>query len=244
MKKKRKIKIRLMITLGLILVLICGLWFFVEYYTVKNVEVNGNLHYTDAEIENMVTEGMLGHNTVFLSLKYKNREVKDIPFVDVMDVTVLDHGSVRVNVYEKALAGYVKCLDTYLYFDKDGYVVEISTVKTEGIPLVTGLDFDYCVIGEPLPVKDPQIFSTILDLTKLMDKYETCADRIYFTSDSDVILYYDELKINLGKDFKYIEEKFMLLPEFVVELSGKKGTLHMENYSETNTDFTFKPDAK
>lgn len=164
--------------------------------------------------------------------------------MDIMDVSVLDHESVKVNVYEKALAGYVKCLDTYLYFDKDGYVVEISTVKTEGIPLVTGINFEYAVIGEPLPVENPEIFGTILDLTKLMDKYDTYADRIYFTADSGVVLYYGDVKVNLGNDFKYIEEKFMLLPEFMGALDGKKGTLHMENYSETNTDFTFKPDAK
>ena len=38
------------------------------------------------------------------------------------------------SVYEKAVAGYVEYLDKYMYFDKDGTVVEASDTKRRESP--------------------------------------------------------------------------------------------------------------
>lgn len=51
--------------------------------------------------------------------------------MDVMNVSILAPDTIKITVYEKALAGYVKYLDTYMYFDKDGYVVESSGIRTQ-----------------------------------------------------------------------------------------------------------------
>lgn len=82
--------------------------------------------------------GPLGDNSLYLSLKYRDRGIQDIPFVDVMNVSILAPDTIKITVYEKALAGYVKYLDTYMYFDKDGYVVESSGIRTQGIPRSRG----------------------------------------------------------------------------------------------------------
>ena len=95
-------------------------------YTVRTVYVEGNVHYTEDEIMEIVMSGPLGDNSLYLSLKYRDRGIQDIPFVDVMNVSILAPDTIKITVYEKALAGYVKYLDTYMYFDKDGYVVESS----------------------------------------------------------------------------------------------------------------------
>ena len=44
-------------------------------------------------------------------------------------------------------------LEKYMYFDKEGIIVEASNEKTQGIPLVTGLSFEHVVLYEPLPVR-------------------------------------------------------------------------------------------
>ena len=103
-------------------------------YTVRTVYVEGNVHYTEDEIMEIVMSGPLGDNSLYLSLKYRDRGIQDIPFVDVMNVSILAPDTIKITVYEKALAGYVKYLDTYMYFDKDGYVVESSGIRTQGIP--------------------------------------------------------------------------------------------------------------
>ena len=110
----------------------------------------------------MVTKGSLGHNSLYLSVKYRKKGVENIPFVDVMDVQILSPDTIKIVVYEKALAGYVRYMDTYMYFDKDGYVVECSDVKTQGIPQITGLKFGYMVLGERLPIEDEGCFTNII----------------------------------------------------------------------------------
>ena len=208
-------------------------------YTVRTVYV----HYTEDEIMEIVMSGPLGDNSLYLSLKYRDRGIQDIPFVDVMNVSILAPDTIKITVYEKALAGYVKYLDTYMYFDKDGYVVESSGIRTQGIPQITGLSFNHVVLGEQLPVEDPQVFSRIMDLTKLLNKYSLAADKIYLHSSGDITIYFGQIKVSMGSDNSHIEDKLQLLPDFLEKLQGKSGTLQMENYEEGKGKFTFKPDA-
>lgn len=142
---KRKRTGTIIAVVVLLLVVLGGFIIVKNIYTVKTVYVEGNVHYSEEEIKQIVMEGPLGlgDNSLYLSMKYKNKGVKNIPFVDVMDVRVLEPDTIKISVYEKVLTGYVKYLDTYMYFDKDGCVVENSNVRTVGVPQITGLHFDY-----------------------------------------------------------------------------------------------------
>lgn len=239
-RKRRGIKI--LAVLVIVSGILGGIYYVLGTYTVKNVYVEGNVHYTEEEIKTIVMDGPFGNNSLYLSMKYENKGVENIPFVDVMDVSILSPDTVKITVYEKALAGYVKYLDTYMYFDKDGCVVESSSVKTVGVPQITGLTFDHIVLGKPLPVENTEVFNTILNLTKLLNKYELTADKIYFHSSDEITIYFGDVKVALGREDISMEDKIMLLPNFLTELAGKSGTLQMEKYEEGNGRFTFKPD--
>ena len=97
-----------------------GIEYFIEIYRVDpaKIYVDGNTHYTNQQIIDIVMDGPLGDNSVVLSLKYKNKKITDVPFVDAITVEVVSSDSIRIRVFEKALAGYVKYLDRYIYFDK------------------------------------------------------------------------------------------------------------------------------
>ena len=229
----------------IVLLLFAGgvLMWVMDTYTVKNVYVEGNYHYTQEEIKEIVMEGPLGNNSLYLRMKYKSKGVDHIPFVDTMDVSILSPDTIKITVYEKILAGYVEYLDTYMYFDKDGYLVECSGVKTLGVPQVAGITFNHALLGEPLPVEDKGIFDRILSLTKLVGKYELAADKIFFHSGGKVTVYFGDIKVALGSETKNLEDRFMLLHGFLKELEGKKGTLQMENYNPDNGRYTFQPDS-
>lgn len=233
---------KLLVTLIFVAVIMGGLLFVWEKYTIENVYVEGNVHYSEEEIKEIVMDNSLSNNSLYLSLKYKNKGVENIPFVDVMDVSILAPDTVKITVYEKALAGYIKYLDTYMYFDKDGCVVESSNIRTLGIPQITGLTFEHVVLGELLPVEDREIFGIILNITKLLNKYELIADKISFHASGEITLHFGEVKVALGKEQSYLEDRIMLLPKFLKELEGKSGILQMEKYEEGNGRFTFKPD--
>ena len=230
------------ITLAVLLMALFGAYAYViKNYTVTTVYVEGNIHYTNEEVMNMVMEGYYGNNSLLLSLRYKDKSVRGVPFVEKMDVSVLDPHTIKIEVYEKALAGYVEDLERYRYFDKDGIIVESSDKKTTGIPMVTGLTFDHVILYEPLPVENNEIFKEILSITQLVNKYELSIDRIYFGSDSSLTLYFEDVKVALGNSSN-LEEKVMELQYMLPDLKGKSGTLRMESYTEETRTTTFEPD--
>ena len=154
---------------------------------------------------------------------------------------MVDPHAVKIEVYEKTLAGYVEHLERYMYFDKDGIVVESSKEKTPGIPMVTGLSFDHVILYEPLPVEDEGIFKDILSITQLVNKYDLSVDRIYFGSDDSLTLYFEGIKAALGTG-ENLDEKVMRLQDVLPSLKGKTGTLKMENYTEETKNISFEPD--
>lgn len=241
MKRKSKSKVRLVILIVLSVV-ICGLAGGALYvwhkYQITTIYVEGNTHYTDDEIIDYVMGGRLDHNSIYLSMKYKNKEITGMPFVQAMDIKILSRNTVKIMVYEKSLAGYVEYLGRYLYFDKDGIVVESASEKTEGIPQVSGLSFDSMALYEKLPVGDDSVFGSILSITQLLSKYKLAADRIYFTDGSEMTLYFGNVRVSLGTS-DYIDEKITRLQYVLPSLIGKSGVLDMRDYQDTSDHITF-----
>ena len=231
----------LIMTIVIILLLTAGSLYVLNEYKVTELAVEGNIHYTNEEIASIVLPGGIRNNSLYLKLWYQNRRIDDLPFVENMDVEIVSHHKIKVNVYEKALAGCVEYLGSYMYFDKDGIIVETSSSLTEGVAQIKGLTFDHVVLYEPLPVENDDIFQEILKVTQLLSKYQLTADQIFFSSAGEVTLYFDKVRVSMG-DETYIDEKVMELLEILPNLEGKRGVLHMETYGPETTKVTFVPD--
>ncbi|MBQ3105153.1 MAG: cell division protein FtsQ/DivIB [Lachnospiraceae bacterium] len=234
-------RVRLLAAAVLLTAAVCAVLVVISVYSVDNITVEGNHHYSEEEIVDMVIRNQWDNNSLILSLKYRDREIEGIPFVEKMEVDILSTDSVRITVYEKALAGYIEYLGQYVYFDKDGIVVESSHVRTVGIPEITGLEFSHVVLYEPLPVAHAEVFGTILDMTQLLTKYEISADRIYFDKNYEMTLYFEDIRVKLG-DTGGIDQKISRLKAILPELEGQKGVLRMQNYDDTTKNITFERD--
>lgn len=221
---------------------ICAVMAFIMiHYRVTRVEVVGSSHYTEQEISDMVLKGNVFDNSLILKMKYGNKSIEGIPFVENMDVEVLGADAIRISVYEKSLAGCVSYLGSFMYFDREGIVVESSPEITIGVPEITGLRFNYVRLYEQLPVGDADVFQEILDLTQLLDKYEIIADKIYFNADMDVTLYFGNARVLLGSK-SHIDEKIMQLAVIVPSIQDKSGVLNMSEYESGIKTLTFEPD--
>ena len=237
-KTHRSIYIIAGIILAVLIAIGIGVKYIKDTYTVTNIYVTGNIHYSNEEIIGMVMDGPLSHNSLYLSFKYRDRSIEDIPFIEKMDVDIVSPDTIRINVYEKAVAGYIAYLGRYMYFDRDGIIVESSFDRTEGVPEVMGLSFDYVVMHEKLPVENEAVFSEILDLTQLLDKYKLNADKIFFDSSYNVYLYFGEIEVSLGTE-EFIDEKIIQLQYILPQLEGKKGILEMKDYDDSTRNVTF-----
>ncbi len=219
--------------------LVGGYLYIMDNYTITTVYVDGNIHYTNEEIMDMVMEGKYGNNSLFLSLKYRDKGIDNIPFIETMDVTIEEKDTVRITVYEKAIAGYVSYLGRYMYFDNDGIVVETSEEATPGIPQVTGLSYDYVILHEPLPVENQDVFQNILNITHMLSKYSLSVDKIYFSPDYQVTLIFGNVQIAMG-DSSDLDEKISKLQYLLPRLEGKEGVVDMREYTEETDKISFK----
>lgn len=236
-----RLKKRIVVILSIIFVLLGVYYFLLSHYTVRKVTVQGNMHYTSQEIEAMVMKGRWGDNSLYLSALYSEKEIKDIPFIEKMDVEIVSSDTIKIMVYEKLLAGYIEYLGRYMYFDNEGTIVEVSKITTNGIPRVTGLDFDYVELYQKLPVENENVFKTILSITKLVSKYKLQLDQVAFDKNYNITLFYDDIKVLIGKNDN-LEDKIMQLPYILPKLEGQKGTLDISNYSKDRTSITFQKD--
>ena len=212
-------------------------WFLVVHHTVKNVRVDGNTRYTNEEVSAMVVNSFLTRNTLYLGRKYK-KGITDLPFIEKVDVRVTAPDSVWLIVYEKSTAGYIEYLGQYMYFDREGIVVEAAKERSNDVPQVLGLDFEYVVMNEPLPVENDTVFQLILNITQLLEKYGLKADRIFFDASYRVYLYFGGVEAELG-DSSYIDEKLEQLVHILPSLEGKRGILRMKDYTPVTKNITF-----
>ena len=118
----------------IIVLLIAGILVVMTQFKVESVQVTGNIHYTEEEIIQMVMGDNHSQNTLLLYLKYKLQPMEEIPFIEKIDVEYISNHVLTITVYEKALAGCIRFMDEYMYFDKDGVVLESSQEKMADIP--------------------------------------------------------------------------------------------------------------
>lgn len=86
--------------LFVLLFLLIGYLYIITNYTVTTVHVEGNIHYTDEEIMEMVMSGAYGDNSLLLALKYRDKGIDDVPFIQTMDVTI-EAGTPSASVYTR-----------------------------------------------------------------------------------------------------------------------------------------------
>lgn len=215
----------------LVLFIILIAVFFLSFH-VKNVSISGCNYYTKEEMKNMLFETPFDNNTILFYIKYRYIGLKDIPFVQKITVKREGKNSLKIKVYEKTLVASVKYMGQYVYFDKEGTVLETSLKQIGGIPNIVGLHSKGFVLYESLQVKEKDIFAQILDLSQLLQRYHLEVDKIRFNDEKEVELECHDIRIYLGKKDFY-DEQIAALSEILPKAVKQKlkGVVHMENYT-------------
>lgn len=209
---------------------------------IKEVTVTGNERYTQEQIIQMIFPDKVSRNFAVSYLKNRFMEHETIPFVEDYEIVYQGLSRAEIIIYEKSVVGYVSYMSSCMYFDKDGIIVESANQALPGIPEITGLKFGYIVLYQPLPVENETIFQEILNLTQILSIYELDVDQIRYDSFGTATLYMGDIEVILG-DNQSLNGKIAELNDMYPSLEGLKGTLHLENYDETNVaaGYAFKP---
>ncbi len=212
-------------------------------FHIDEIEVTGNKHYSEEQIKDFVLEHGYIDNSLLLMWKNKINPMEDIPFIAKLDVEYVNAHKIAITVYEKAVAGCVEYMNTYVYFDQDGYVLEMSQRKLEDVPCIDGMSFSTMELHEKLPIEDKERFKLILKLTQLIQKYNLIIDSIRFTSEGEIVLEHEEIRIEVG-DGSILDRQLVDLDQILESLKGKKGTLDMRDFVVMNGKASFVPDEE
>lgn len=236
----RKHKKAILGTLGA--VLLAGLVFFFSYFHVTKVEVMGTSRYTDEQVKEMALQGAFTDNSVLAVLLHSRVDVEGVPFVEGFYITRLSHNSICISVREKKAVGCIPYLDSYIYFDNNGYFVEGSKIRDTKVAFFDGIQPSKIVMKEKLPIKGA-VLNTAVALSTIFAKNDKVPDHISFDDNYEISLMYGDVTVQLGKD-EYLEDKMTRAIAILPQLEGQKGILHMENISRNSKMVTFEAEEE
>ena len=241
-KKKRRSKFKFYFLNILLAVVILGVIFVfcsIFFCRVTKVSCKGNKIYNDEQIEYMVLSHPYDGNSLAAVGMSIFKPVKSIPFVDSIKLKLVNAHSIEIIVKEKPLSGFLPYKNNkYIYYNNNGMVNEISDTLIDKTPLIAGLTLKSTPkLGEILPV-DQSKEKTLLYIQKELLKRKIVVSAVVFNAEGNITLMYQNITINLGMPTK-LSEKITRLPYILPHLEQMTGTLHLEDWSEENTDIVF-----
>ncbi len=227
----------MLIILGVLAIVAAGIWSY-NLYRLKNIMVEGLTRYTEEEFIQKLDQSFFTSVTPFFCLSDTFSQ-KEIPFVEQYEIDYVDRQTARIRVHEKRVTGCVMIMGRYMFFDKDGIVVESSDSRIEGIPVITGLEFDEIILYRELQVQKQSLFNTILNLTRLIELNQISVQEISFDSGYAVTLSLENVTVLLGKRTSY-DEVINALSGILDSIGDRTGTLDMRTYTVENGEVILK----
>lgn len=231
-KKSHRLYAFFVLTLGIMIIVLSMLLLF----HIQKVEVKGNTYCTDTEIVELVKNDKFSNNSLYVLGKYRLGKGKTLPCFENIKVSLKAPWSIRITVKEKQPVGYLVDGKDYVYFDKEGFVVEKGKIPIDGVPLVEGIEVKTMEEYQPLKSDSSRIFEEILKASQELKKQKLASDKIVCKKER-IFLYVGNVCVSLGTHVT--SEKIAQLPPILEKLEGKSGTLHLENYSEDQETIPF-----
>ncbi|MDY3917477.1 MAG: cell division protein FtsQ/DivIB [Candidatus Limivivens sp.] len=210
-------------------------------FRVQEVVIIGNENFTAKQIQQAVMQDGLCKNSLYLLWKFQDKErtAEALPFLSAIEVELKNPFKVQIRVYEKPQVGYLQAQGKYVYFDKDGLVVETSEKIHEGVPLLTGLSVSKVELYETMEFTEEGMLDTVLTLTRGLNQEQLIPDEIRFSTTDEIILIFGKVKALLGKSDN-LEDKIAALASIYPKVEENTGNLHMQNYSLAAQTVTFR----
>lgn len=247
MKKKRHKKKRgkLLLLFFAALVLVCLIVIF--GFRTKDIQVTGNSYYSENSIVTWINNDKLSVNSLYILMKYRFTDAALPSGVESLDVSLKSPQTVKVKVKEKSMAGYIDYDNAYLYFDREG-IASLRTKKVlEGVPYIEGMEVDLgkVKIGKALPAEDKKIFQKIVEVSKYLKKYHLTPDRMSCPQ-GEINLTFGAVTVLLGTE--NYEDRLAqvgpILDKLAQQYPDQAGTLHLENYGDSDTAIRFVPESE
>lgn len=230
--------IRRVLTLrNILLALISGVFIaaavILMLFNFEYATIYGNTKYSNEQIESFITQGYLGENTFVMAVKYHHRKVSDIPFVDQIDIDLVNPSTVRVNITEKPTDGCIFYKGNNVYVSKEGVIQTVSRRNVEETTVIKGVVLTHSNTGSQVLAKNQLGLDLSLELIRAAAKYGIRADSIDVDQKSSLTASFGDVKVLVGKTG--YDEKMYKMHQILPYLEGRSGVISMIGYEDGDT---------
>ena len=207
-------------------------WFAVR---LTDISVVGNQNVSESQIERMVFPDAESRLTI--KARWFTDYSRDLPMLQNWSVAFSGRHSAVITVEEKPEVGKIAYADSWLYFDEEGYVIG-SENGSGSVPELSGFTFRQPVMYSRLmPDDHAEEFTDALTILQLLNKYGIAPVSVHYDSSQRQAfsMELDTISVVIGTP-DYLEEKIRALHDMQDQLTGLKGTLHLETYDGSGTE--------
>ena len=240
-KKKNKYNVKLITFVSCFLLVIASVIFALTapIFNIAKIEVTGNSKVQTENIKSLsglkIGENIFKFNSSVIS------NIKENAYIENVEVKRALPDTVKIKVTEREVKYQINLINSYVYIDKYGYILEKSAEKKD-VPIIVGLKIteDDLMKKSRLEGKDIETLNKILKITEAAKiiNIDNIITEINTENDTDYVLYIEsEAKTIYIGDTTNLTNKMLYIQKILQNEKGKSGKIFV------NKDMTtgFKP---
>lgn len=214
----------LMITIGLLFILLS------PTFRVKNVTISGNKSFSEEEVKNLVGLGKNTNIFQFMLNNMGNSGDSLSHYIDRLNVIIQLPNSVKINIEERNVIGYVPYSGAYLCIDGRGRAVDSTLFIERQVPIILGVGFDDFQLGQVLKAHNQGTYDSLVKLASFLVKYELLGKiiKIDMSNIENIRLYTNETEVLLG-GIENLNDKVNSLAAIIKQQKDLKGILDISD---------------
>lgn len=214
----------------LIIGIIAVFAFTAPIFNIKNIEVKGNNQIPKDTIIS-ISKIKKGEN-IFKTNNSVIQNIKENQYVDEVSIKRKLPGTLQITIKERSVKYQIKLINSYAYIDKNGYILETSSVKAE-VPIIVGFNIteNELLNKKRLEITDLEKLNKILKIIEAskateMDKLIT---EINIENENNYCIYIESQnkKVYIG-DTNDLTKKMLYLKKIIDEEKETNGTVYVD----------------
>lgn len=217
-KCKKKVVFKTICVVILVMIVVLVGLIMVPVFSIRDIKISGNVHYSDNEIKNIIAIGVGDNwfNKVVKDSKLtpkslgmhryiegEKRVKKTCPYVKDVKVGLSGMREYSIDVVERVPVALVSYLTTYVVVDKEGVALELTDdLDDANIPKINGVRLVKVKLGEKIDMSEEKV-KAFYDIYKTIKKSDNSCNNLY-----NVINYVD---LNDLSDIKFFLDNRVLV---------------------------------
>ena len=225
-KKKINKKVIGFFSIIILIAIIVVLALTAPIFNITDITVNGNNQVSTNMIINL--SGLRKGENIFKFNSTVEQKIKENTYIESVNIKRKLPGTVIISVKERTVKYQINLINSYVYIDKNGYILENSSEKKD-VPVIVGLSIkeDEMLNEKRLKTED---LEKLNDIIKIIDSAKTInidnlITEINTENKENYVLYLESKgkKINLG-DTSNLTNKMLYVKKILEKEEGKTGS--------------------